>query len=317
MDYEIVLTAKEAENRESWLKAREKGIGGSDAAAIVGLSKWKSAFALWSEKTGRIEPEDISDKEVVYWGTQLEEMVAREFCKRTGKKVKKQGLYRNKKHPFMLASVDRMIIGEQAGLECKTTSAYKVKDWEGDNLPDSYYIQCQHYMMVTGLPKWYIAVLIGGNQFVWKEIPRNEEDIEALRQAEINFWIMVENNTMPTVDGSDNAAEALKARFKGGITDILELDGDCEKKLTRLDQLTTMIKELDTEAKTLKNELCSSLGDYEQGRAGKYIVKWSTVAGRKSIDSKALQKAEPAIYEKYLKAGKPTRRFAYEIKEDE
>lgn len=315
-EYKIILTAKQAEDRSKWLEFRKEGIGGSDAAAIVGLSKWKSPYQLWLEKTGQVEAEDISDKKVVYWGTQLEDMVAKEFCKQTGKKVKKQGLYRSKETPFALASVDRMIIGEQAGLECKTTSAYGIKDWEGDNIPDAYYVQCQHYMMVTGLPKWYIAVLIGGNHFVWKEVPRNEEDIAELRTAEASFWQMVLTNTPPALDGSDTTTKALSEKFQGGL-EKTELDTETEEALRRLAEIDEIAKDLEKKANTLKNRIKNFMGNYEIGIGNNCRVSWKTVAGRKSVDGKLLEKEMPDIYKKYLKEGKPSRRFTYEFKEAE
>ena len=164
---DLIMKASEMEDRAAWLKLRNKGLGGSDAGIIVGVNPWKSPYQLWLEKTGQVEPENISEKEAVYWGTQLEDMVAREFTKRTGKKVQRHGMLESVAYPFLLANVDRLVVGEDAGLECKTTSAFKYKDWEGDNVPDSYYVQCQHYMMVTGLPRWYIAALIGGQHYVW------------------------------------------------------------------------------------------------------------------------------------------------------
>lgn len=193
----LIMTVEEMQNRSKWLKMRKAGIGGSEAAAIVGLNPWKSAFQLWMEKTGQVEPEDLSDNEYVYWGNVLEQAVADRFCELTGKKVQRRGMLQDDEYPYMLASVDRMVVGENAGLECKTTNAFNSKVWADDELPDSYYIQCQWYMMVTGCEKWYIAVLIGGNKFIWKEVPRNAADIEALRKAAVDFWSMVITNTMP------------------------------------------------------------------------------------------------------------------------
>ena len=125
----LIMKASEMEDRAAWLKLRNKGLGGSDAGIIVGVNPWKSPYQLWLEKTGQVEPEDISEKEAVYWGTQLEDMVAREFTKRTGKKVQRHGMLESVAYPFLLANVDRLVIGEDAGLECKTTSAFKYKDW--------------------------------------------------------------------------------------------------------------------------------------------------------------------------------------------
>ena len=178
MDAELIMTVKQMQDRDAWLKMRMAGIGGSDAGTIVGDNPWKSSYALWLEKTGQIVPEDISDKEPVYWGTALEDIVAKEFTKRTGKRVRRCGTMQNTKKRWMLANVDRLIIGEQAGLECKTTNAFNYKEWQDDGLPNSYYWQCQHYMLCTGLPMWYIAVLIGGQHYDFKPVPRNDEDID-------------------------------------------------------------------------------------------------------------------------------------------
>ena len=158
----LIMTVEQIQNdRAAWLKARNAGIGGSDASVIVGVNKWKSPFALWMEKTGQADPDSLDDNEYVYWGNVLEETVAREFTKRTGKEVHRRGLLQHDTIPYLLASVDRIVVGENAGLECKTANGFAAKLWEGDEVPDAYYVQCQHYMAVTGAERWYIAALIG------------------------------------------------------------------------------------------------------------------------------------------------------------
>ena len=86
-NYELVMTCEEMKDKENWLAMRKAGIGGSDAAAVIGLSRWKSPFQVWLEKTGQTEPDDLSNNEYVYWGTVLEQAVADRFCELTGKKV--------------------------------------------------------------------------------------------------------------------------------------------------------------------------------------------------------------------------------------
>ena len=109
-------------SRENWKKDRLKGIGGSDAAIALGMSPWKSQYTLWCEKTGRINND--ADNEAMRLGRDLEDYVAKRFSEETGKKVRKSTFsFQSKEHPFMLANVDRLIVGENAGLECKTTSA--------------------------------------------------------------------------------------------------------------------------------------------------------------------------------------------------
>lgn len=308
----LIMTVKDMEDRENWLKAREAGIGGSDAAVIVGLSKWKSPFQLWLEKTGQAEAEDISGNERVYWGTVLEEVVAHRFTELTGKKVQRKGLLQHEDYPFLLASVDRMVIGEDAGLECKTTNRFATQAWEGDEIPDAYYVQCQHYMMVTGCKKWYIACLIGGNRFVWKEVVRDEGDIKALLDAETSFWEMVQNGTMPEADGTESCTEALRERFPGGIQDAVELPCEAEALIELYTAQKNLEKRAKANAEEAKNKLCALLGDHEAGTRGERTVTWRTQAGRKSLDKKAFAKEQPAAYDLYLDyivEDKPTRVF--------
>ena len=106
-------------------------------------------------KNWRVEPEDISTKEAVRLGTYLEEYVAQRFAEETGKRVRRENaILRNTAYPWAHANVDRMIIGEKAGLECKTTSELNMKRFRGGEYPVTYYCQCMHYMAVTRFPKW-------------------------------------------------------------------------------------------------------------------------------------------------------------------
>lgn len=311
---ELIMTAEVMQKNPSmWLQVRQNSIGGSEAAAILGMNPWKSPYQLWLEKTGSAEPEDISDKDVVHFGTLLEPIVAQEFCLREGKKVKKCGLYRSKQHPFMTASFDRLIVGEAAGLECKTTSAYKGKDWEEGKIPPSYYVQCQHYMMVSGLPKWYIACLIGGNKFVTWEIDRDEDDIAALMEAETKFWERVQDRVPPDVDGSESCTKALQKKFTGGQVEPVILPAETMELLSRLDELKELEADVKTQKQDIQNRICAMLGDNEVGIArdadGERKVTWKTVAGRVTIDSKRLKAEMPEVYKAYSKQGAATRRF--------
>lgn len=303
----LIMTVAEMADEKKWLEARREGIGGSDASIIVGLNRWKSPFQLWLEKTGKAEPEDLSDNEYVYWGKVLEEAVANRFCELTGKKVQRRGLLQMDDHPYILASVDRMVIGENAGLECKTCNGFAAKEWEDDEVPSAYYVQCQHYMMVTGCERWYIAVLIGGNRFVWKEIPRNDDEIDLLLQAEIDFWHKVETGTMPEVDGSESCKEALASEFRGGNAEPLTLPGMAVGIIEQIRKIEDAKKDLEKNSEFYKNQLRMMMGDYELGYAGDYKVSWKSQAGRTTIDSKALKAKEPALYAKYAKQGKPIR----------
>lgn len=309
MKGKIIMTVSEMQDRAKWLALRNKGIGGSDIAVIVGMNNWKSPFQLWAEKTGETAQEDLSDNEFIYWGNVLEEAVANRFCELTGKTVRRCGMLQDEVVPYFLANVDRLVVGEQAGLEIKTTSSFKRKEWDEDKLPDSYYLQCQWYMGITGFPKWYIAVLIGGNKFIWKEIPRNEDDIAAIRQAGMEFWDKVQTHTMPELDGSDSCGKILSEKFNRVEDNTVMLPSIASQYITRIDELDATEKVVSAEKEKLKNELKLLLGNAEHGVIGSRKVNWTAVAGRTSIDSKALKKDLPDVYSRYAKTGKPSRKF--------
>ena len=309
----VMSAAAMDKDTDAWLGLRKSSIGGSEAAAILGLSPWKSPFQLWLEKTGQAEPEDISEREAVHFGTILEQVVADEFCHREGKKVRRCGLYRSRKHPFMTASFDRLIVGEEAGLECKTSNAFKRQEWDAGDVPLPYQVQCQHYMMVSGYPRWYIACLVGGNHFVTWIVERDEEAIAALEAAEVDFWEKVQKGIMPDVDGSESCTKALRERFKGGNAEPILLPKESVKLLERFDQLKDLKADIETEAKEIQNRLCAMLGDNEVGFIGEgddaRKVTWKTVAGRVTIDSKRLKAEMPDVFEKYSKRSADSRRF--------
>ncbi len=309
MNSKLVMTVEEMQDRKKWLALRNSGIGGSDAAVILNMNPWKSAFQLWSEKTGQVDPEDLSDNERVYWGTVLEDAVAKRFEELTGKKVRRCGMMQDNVRPYLLASVDRLVIGEEAGLECKTTSAYNKDLWEGDNIPDAYYIQCQHYMMVTGLKKWYIACLIGGQTFVWKEVKRRENDIEPLFLAETKFWKMVQDKTMPDVDGTKNCADILVERFKAKKGKEIMLPSAGNAAVVKLAELKATAKELKNEITLVENELKVMLADAEVGHATGYDITWKFKKGAENIDREKLKKEHPQIFTECVKYNKDTREF--------
>jgi len=310
MNAKLIMTVEEMQDRKKWEQLRNLGIGGSDAAVIAGLNRWKSPFKLWQEKTGQVEPEDLSDNEKVYWGNVHEQAVATRFTELTGLKVHKCGTLRSIDNPFMIANVDRLVVGENAGLECKTANEFLAKEWKGDNVPDSYYLQCQHYMAVTGFDKWYIACLVGGNHLVMKEILRNEEDIASLIEVEASFWHNnVKGGLMPDVDGSKSCSQALAERFPGGIADSIVLSEDAETLLSEIDELQESEARIKEQVEAKKNKLKLMMEDHEVAYAGKRKITWKTQAGRTTVDSKKLKAEMPDVYEKYSKTGNPIRVF--------
>ncbi|GGE47921.1 hypothetical protein GCM10011391_28380 [Pullulanibacillus camelliae] len=304
----IVFTPTSDLNHQEWLKARKKGIGGSDVGAILGLNKWRSPIQVYMDKIG--EAPAVPENEAMYFGNILEEVVAREFSKRTGKKVRnRNAILQHPDYPWMLANVDRLIVGEKVGLECKTASEYMKDEWEGDEVPTSYLLQCQHYMAVTGYEAWWIAVLIGGNKFRYKKIERDEEIIQMLIEAEEEFWnAHVVPRIPPEIDGSEASEKLLKSMYPESEPDSeTELPDEADKLIEALEQVKTEIDEREALKKEYENKLKQMLGEFETGLASNHVIRWKTYVSNR-IDTKRLKAEQPDIYERYIKPSK-SRRF--------
>lgn len=295
-------------DRQEWLEWRRKGIGGSDAAAIAGLNPWKSPIEVYLEKLGEMPEQE--DNERMYWGRILEDLVAKEFTERTGKRVRRRNaILQNPEHPFMIANIDRVVVGEDALLECKTANAFAKGEWEDDNVPDHYIIQCQHYMAVTGAQKVYIAALIGGNHFTWKEILRDDEIISYLIQIESEFWQMVQDRTPPAFDGSESSDIILKMMYPESKPDTeIILPSEAEILIEDYELAAAEEKAAKMRKDEAANKLKALLGEYETGKAGDKTVTWKTVKSSR-LDTKALKAAHPHIYKEFEKESS-YRRFA-------
>ena len=295
-------------SREMWLEARRKGIGGSDVAAIARMSRWKSPVQVWLEKTGQA-PLEEEQSEAAYFGTILEDVVADEFAKRTGLKVRRcNQILQHPEYPFMIANVDRLIVGEKTGLECKTASEYLKDEWGGEEVPAPYLLQCQHYMAVTGYDAWWIAVLIGGNKFVYKKIERDDELIQQIIQIESDFW---NNHVVPQVppelDGSAASTELLNKMYPVGQNNEISLPSEADQLIAELEEAKAHQKVADERVSELENKLKALLGENEIGVAKNHIVTWKTVTSER-VDSRRLAKERPDIYKQYLKPS-VSRRF--------
>nr|DAU82968.1 MAG TPA: Exonuclease [Caudoviricetes sp.] len=300
-------------SREEWLEYRQLGIGGSDAAAACGLSKWKSPAQLYLDKTTPIETTD-AESEHLRQGRDFEDYVAQRFTEATGKKVRRDNhMMSDSKYPFLIADIDRRVVGEDSILECKTTTPYNKDKWADGAIPIEYELQCLHYMSVTGTRKCYIACLIFGTDFIIREIDGDEETIQMLREKEVEFWTeYVEKGVMPEPDGSSAYDDALKNRFKGGLEESIDLDTDkhaYDLYLYNKEQ----IKTLEAYNKQFEQEIKLAMGDNNYGESKYFNV---TYKPSKSIrlDTKRIKKEAPEIYEKY---GKETESRRFLIKEIE
>lgn len=273
---------------------RRKYIGGSDISAVMGMNRWKTPLQLWLEKTGEVEPKDLSQVEAVQLGIELEEFVAQKFARETGKQVRVQSkMYVHKDYPFMTAHIDRLIVGGDELLECKTCSAFKKDEWENDGIPQEYVLQVMWYMGITGRKKAWIAVLIGGQSFKYKEVEFDQELFDIMVERAKNFWNCVQNNIPPEI--SVNDGETLREMFPKHSNDIVE-DLEADQEIAYYQELKNTISEQKTELELLgakiKNRIQGNLGI----STPKYIATWKEQNSSK-VDTQKL--AKDGLLEKY------------------
>lgn len=268
---------------EDWLQWRRTGLGGSDIAAICGMSRYKSPMEVYLDKLGEIPP--IADNPKMKAGRILEPVVADWFAEETGMKVIRQNaIFQHPRHPHMLANIDRWLPGQNAGLECKNTAEYCRGDWEGTTAPTEYILQANHYMAVTNADRWYIAVLIGGYDFQWRVIERDEELIKNLITIEEEFW---NNNVLakqpPALSHQDT--EYLKVTYKDSIADsTIDLPEEAYSIIKSLVDARQIIKAAEMQEETAKNQIKGIMQDKEKAY-WQGDLKFTWKANKKGIRS--------------------------------
>jgi len=293
--------------REEWLRLRRTGIGGSDAGAICGLNPYASAMSVFHDKVaGGLE---VQDNEAMRQGRDLEDYVARRFCEATGMKVRRSNMmYRSTENPFMIADVDRLIVGRDAGLECKTASAYNADKWKDGRIPPHYLIQCLHYMAVTGRKVWYIAVVVLGREFKYAEVGWDGQVVRDLIRVEKEFWDRhVIPRAMPAPDGSEACDRLLEKYYcnpqKGPAVRLVGFDGKLEHRA----ELVRQIKELEKEQKRIDQEIKLYMKDCEEAFNDAYRVTWKGVESVR-LDSARIKEERPEIYRDFS-SSTTSRRF--------
>jgi putative phage-type endonuclease len=300
-------------SRTEWLAERRKGIGGSDAAAICGMSPFAGPLQIYLEKTNQLPPEE-GQSDVLTWGHHLEDDVIKEFEKQTGWFVLDTQLsIFNPRVPFMRATLDGAVYSEQSGpplgiFEGKTASA-RSWDWsERDGkrrVPEHVKIQCQHNMEVAGLNKAYVAVLLTQPvmRFEWFEMERDQSMIDTLIEIEGAFW----NNYVlagvpPPTDESWGSFDAVKkAYMRVDKGKEITLDENGAGLVARRMDLWRQENALRMKRQALDGELIKILNEAEIGRyAGRVIVTRKSMV-RHDVDTDTLKKQYPKIADEVLR----------------
>lgn len=306
----VFSTVKQEDDEEGWLKARSRGIGGSDVGAICGVSPFTSARQIYLNKTGQFQdaltPNDAA-KDRMHFGHMLEPIVADEYALRTGKKIiAVNATLVHKDHPWALANVDRLIVDDEGKpegvLECKTTSEYMNGEWESGEILLSYIYQLNWYLWILGLEKGAFACLVGGNKFYSYEVFRNDELLrDTIIPAAKSFWfdnvLALKEPEMQATD-TDFANSLYKSVEKN--SEIMLPDDDTNELARTVFECKGKIKELEKIMAEAQNRLKDRLQNNEIGYTKDYTIKWSP-RSQTRIDSDKLKTAFPEIYSQVQK----------------
>lgn len=310
--------------KKEWLELRKATVGGSEAGTILGMNPFQSSYALWNEKMGITEP--FEGNLATECGTFMEKFVADKFTEISGYAVKKSNyLWYNDNYQGAHASPDRLVyhmgdsgkaIGKPiAGLECKTTSAFRLKKFHGVDFPMQYYAQCVHYMMVTEIRVWYLAVLVGNQEYhifrlvrddglkmpVWCEgqLLVEDDEIKALYEAEKEFVGLMERRTPPAVDGAESSTDAVK-QVTGKSRDNEPLDMSGLEAIIKAYLLEkSEAKAAEERAEGYANQIRLAMGEHSHGVCGSVTIDYKTQTSSR-MDTVRLLKDHPemAVYKK-------------------
>ena len=269
------------DNRADWLATRKLYVGASEAPIVLGVSPYSSAYKLWAEKTGLIEPD--AQNAAMTRGKRLEPVVADMLAEDRGWTLENPGEFTIQRHaslPWMGCTLDRVLVDPARGrgdLQIKTASAFAAHDW--DNGPPLHVqVQCQHELEVTGLTWGVVAVLIGGDELRTFEFERHDKIIGVIIEREAAFVEMVRRGIAPAIDGADATAEALKRLYPRDLGASVDLPPEATEWDERLRSVKAELSRLDDEKRELENFIKAAIGDASFGAlpdGGRYA--WRTV----------------------------------------
>lgn len=293
-------------DRKQWLAGRQNGIGGSDAAAAVGVSPWKSRYQLWLEKTSD-EPHDSEPTEAMLWGTRMEPLIRERYCELTGREVLVPSKsIKHADHDWMLASLDGVTDDDRI-FEAKTSRiAEGWGDSGSDEIPEHYSLQVQHYMAVTGADLADVAVLIGSSDFRILTVPADPELQTLLIEREREFWSLVESKTPP----EPTTPEDIKLRFPISRGDYAEGDQVIHLAWQQLRALKDEMTILKAQQESLESRIKQAIGDRDGVKFdGEVLATWKSAKPTIRFDAKAFKQRHPKVYAAFERPAESSRRF--------
>lgn len=276
--------------RSLWLEARRRGIGGTDAAAILGLSRYATPLHVWLEKQGEPLSDDRSD-EWLWWGRKLEPLIAERFSAMTSHQLwKPDGIREHPEHPCLIGTFDYLLTNVEAGLECKTSRTSE--DWGEagtDEVPAPYVVQCQHYMAISGFPVWYVAVLIGGSDFRVYRVVGDSELQHFIASYCADWWQRhVVGEERPEIDGHPGTARWLADRFPKHGSLLRRAPPEAEPIVRDLSTCRAVIRGFEDRRAGYENALKEMIGESPGIEGEGWRVTWKRSRDRVTVDWEAV-----------------------------
>ena len=295
--------------REQWLAERRLGIGGSDVAPILGMSPWATPLDVYLDKVG--EAPERPDTPAMAWGRAMEPLLRQAYEAQTGLQVTvPPSALVHPVHGFMRANLDGIVPQANRVFEGKTARTAEGWGEPGtDEVPDAYALQVQHYLLVTGLSLADIAVLIGGSDFRIYTVEADPQVQSDLIDLEREFWHRVETRTPPE---PRTFAEVQQRFGRSSAAGAVQADPEAYAAWAELQDARRIAKEAEAREEAAKAVLMRTLGDTGDtlvDPSGRVLATWKLAKAPQRFDTKALQAEHPDLYNQYLRAGEPSRRF--------
>ena len=295
-------------NDRSWY------LGGTDAPAILGLSPWRTPLDVYLEKVG--EGSDETDTPAMRWGRILEDVLADEYSRMTGNKVRRKlEAIIHPKYNFIAGRIDRQVVRKPIILEVKTTSR-KSDEWGEpwtDDIPEHYIIQVQHYMGIANKSIAHIAVLfMMERDFKIYEVKRDDDLIKELFDQEVSFW---RNHIEKRVPPDPVTSNDIRKRWRMSVPNsVVVANSDVSSLANELAELKRRIKSMQEREKEIVALIQEYMEDSErlEDTDGSLIATWKNVV-TKRVDTKILRKEFPEAAQKCEKEVS-YRRFDFKYK---
>lgn len=297
---------------------RRSGVGGSDAAAIAGVSPYKTAYQVYCEKKGEIDGDP--ENEAMHCGKLIEPVLVSEYERLTGHRVVRSVYQKSPDLPWMYANLDGLAFNGSPDpleiVECKNVGHFSAAEWGepgSAQIPEIYYTQVQHYLAVMNLDKAKVIALLGGNKISMYDVPRDKEFIEYLIKIEAEFWRRVEQGIPPEIDGSEAARKVLSKKFPVDSGSKIEADDQIAAYVRALKEIRLQGKAIAEQEELLTNRIKLFMADNSILVTPEGELTWKSYKGSVKVDWEGIAKelgADPFIIEKFSKPTLGGRRFS-------